>query len=194
VFQLHADRAREARASAERFSRNGRSQVIVRMADGYLPHSGAVVKDDSSPQARVLTRPDLHPLPARPAPGPPVRQRAAWNTWAATDPRIRDRSMTDRARRTSSPASGGHAGEEDRPLARAFPHGRKPGSPPTCSGAPRSGMEARSGGPGEAFYCRKRLQPEPLAARLPLGWPARRARPALAQNGWMRAGRTSGAG
>jgi len=47
-LQLHARSRREARASAAAFLQGvARSQVIVRdHRDGYLPHSGAVVKDE----------------------------------------------------------------------------------------------------------------------------------------------------
>jgi len=74
-----------------------RSQVIVRdHRDGYLPHSGARGEGRiRGPQARVLARPDLHPLPARSAPGPPVRLRADLEHWAQPlDLEYEIRSMT----------------------------------------------------------------------------------------------------
>jgi LmbE family N-acetylglucosaminyl deacetylase len=84
VFSSTPERAREARASAAAFLRGvARSEVIVRdHRDGYLPHSGAAVKDDFEAIKReyspdlILThyRHDLHQDHR-------LVSELTWNTW-----------------------------------------------------------------------------------------------------------------
>ncbi len=103
VFCSTPERAREARGlggGVPGGRRAARGSSIKSHRDGFLPHrAGPGEGGVRGAEARGLAGSDPHPLPRRPAPGPPARLRADLEHLAEPpDPRVRDPEVRRRLR------------------------------------------------------------------------------------------------